>query len=88
MSEASIPDRLGYAPPARREHVPLAIVYMIGATIVFAASSAASKWLVASYPVGEVLFTRTAVALLILSLFITAADRACGVSHTGGRASM
>ncbi len=70
MSEASIPDRLGYAPPARREHVPLAIVYMIGATIVFAASSAASKWLVASYPVGEVLFTRTAVALIIMSLFI------------------
>ena len=65
MSEASIPDRLGYAPPARREHVPLAIVYMIGATIVFAASSAASKWLVATYPVGEVLFTRTAVALIV-----------------------
>jgi drug/metabolite transporter (DMT)-like permease len=70
VSEASVPDRLGCAPPARREHVPLAIVYMIGATIVFAASSAASKWLVASYPVGEVLFTRTAVALLVMSLFI------------------
>jgi drug/metabolite transporter (DMT)-like permease len=70
VSEASVPDRLGYAPPARREHVPLAIAYMIGATIVFAASSAASKWLVASYPVGEVLFTRTAVALLVMSLFI------------------
>jgi drug/metabolite transporter (DMT)-like permease len=70
VSEASIPDRLASAPPARREHVPLAIVYMIGATAVFAASSAASKWLVASYPVGEVLFTRTAVALLACSLFI------------------
>jgi drug/metabolite transporter (DMT)-like permease len=70
VSEASIPDRLGYAPAARREHVPLAIVYMIGATAVFAASSAASKWLVESYPIGEVLFTRTAAALLACSLFI------------------
>jgi drug/metabolite transporter (DMT)-like permease len=43
---------------------------MLGATIVFAASSAASKWLVARYPVGEVLFTRTVVALLTCALFI------------------
>ena len=56
--------------PMRREHVPLGILYMVGATIVFAASSAVSKWLVASYPVGEVLFTRTAVALLTCALFI------------------
>ncbi|MET0633468.1 MAG: DMT family transporter, partial [Xanthobacteraceae bacterium] len=70
MSEASIPDRLAAAPPARREHVPLAILYMVGATLVFAASSAASKWLVATYPIGEVLFTRTAVALTTLALFI------------------
>src|SRR5215471_14643406 len=55
---------------ARREHVPLGILYMVGATIVFAASSAVSKWLVASYPVGEVLFTRTAVALVTCALFI------------------
>jgi drug/metabolite transporter (DMT)-like permease len=56
--------------PARREHVPLAIVYMIAATIMFAASSAASKWLVESYPVGEVLFTRTVVALVACAVFI------------------
>lgn len=56
--------------PARREHVPLAILYMVGATLVFSMSSAASKWLVASYPIGEVLFTRTAVALTTLALFI------------------
>jgi drug/metabolite transporter (DMT)-like permease len=43
---------------------------MIGATIMFAGSSAASKWLVASYPVGEVLFTRTAVSLVACALFI------------------
>jgi len=55
---------------ARREHVPLGILYMVGATIVFALSSAVSKWLVASYPVGEVLFTRTAFALATCAVFI------------------
>ena len=58
------------APAARRERIPLAILYMVGATIVFAGSSAASKWLVATYPVGEVLFTRTFSALIALGLFI------------------
>src|SRR5439155_19966121 len=61
--------------PERREHVPLGILYMVSATVLFAASSAASKWLVASYPIGEVLFTRTAVALVTCALFI--------VPHTG-----
>ena len=70
MTQASNPDWRISAHPARREHVPLAILYMIGATIVFAASSAVSKWLVASYPIGEVLFTRTAVALVTCSIFI------------------
>jgi drug/metabolite transporter (DMT)-like permease len=60
----------GRTAPARKEHVPLAILYMVGATIVFSASSAASKWLVASYPIGEVLFTRTAVALITVALFV------------------
>jgi drug/metabolite transporter (DMT)-like permease len=59
MSETS--DLIVSAKPQRREHVPLGIVYMI---------SAVSKWLVASYPIGEVLFTRTAVALLTCALFI------------------
>ena len=53
-----------------REHVPLAILYMNVATFVFAASSAASKWLVQSYPIGEVLFTRTLVSLIVCSIFI------------------
>jgi len=73
MSEAS--SLIVPAKPARREHVPLGILYMVSATIVFAVSSAISKWLVASYPVGEVLFTRTSVALLTCALFI--------LPHTG-----
>src|SRR6266508_3515700 len=68
MSEAS--GLIVSAKPQRREHVPLGIVYMIGATILFAASSAVSKWLVASYPIGEVLFTRTGIALITCALFI------------------
>jgi drug/metabolite transporter (DMT)-like permease len=55
---------------SRQEHVPLGILYMVGATIVFSASSACSKWLVASYPAGEVLFTRSVVSLATLALFI------------------
>jgi drug/metabolite transporter (DMT)-like permease len=54
----------------RQEHVPLGILYMVGATIVFSASSACSKWLVATYPAGEVLFTRSLVSLIACALFI------------------
>src|SRR5262245_25079775 len=43
---------------------------MVGATIVFAVSSATSKWLVDIYPVGEVLFTRTAISFLACAAFI------------------
>jgi len=67
MSEAS--SLIAPAKPVRREHVPLGILYMIAATVVFAASSAVSKWLVASYPIGEVLFTRTLVAFVTCALF-------------------
>jgi drug/metabolite transporter (DMT)-like permease len=65
QSDVLVPDRA-----ARREHVPLAILYMLGATIMFSASSAVSKWLVAHYPIGEVLFTRTLVALVTCAIFI------------------
>ena len=68
MSEAS--SLIAPAKPAQREHIPLGILYMVAATVVFAASSAVSKWLVESYPIGEVLFTRTLVALLTCALFI------------------
>jgi drug/metabolite transporter (DMT)-like permease len=70
VNEASSPDVTAPAKSARREHIPLGIAYMIAATILFAASSAVSKWLVGTYPVGEVLFTRTAVALITCALFI------------------
>jgi drug/metabolite transporter (DMT)-like permease len=56
--------------PIRREHIPLAILYMIGATLLFSGTSAASKWLIETYPIGEVLFTRVLVSLLACSLVI------------------
>jgi drug/metabolite transporter (DMT)-like permease len=47
------------AASGRVENVPSGIVMMIAATLLFAAASAASKWLVGVYPVGEVLFLRS-----------------------------
>jgi drug/metabolite transporter (DMT)-like permease len=43
----------------RTDDVPLGILMMIVATVLFAGASAASKWLVADYPIGEVLFLRS-----------------------------
>jgi len=54
----------------RQERIPQAIFYMIGAGAAFAISSAFSKWLVATYPVGEVLFGRNIVSLTLFSAFI------------------
>lgn len=69
----------------RSEDVPRGIVLMIVATVLFAGASAASKWLVGIYPVGEVLFLRslsslTACAVVMLpvtglSVFVTRRPR-------------
>src|SRR5947209_14022656 len=66
--------RVASAPSARREHIPLAIFFMIASGAVFNCANAASKWLVASYPIGEVLFSRSLVALLTMALFILPAS--------------
>jgi len=54
----------------RAERIPLGIICTLAATILFAGSSALSKWLVATYPIGEMLFVRTAAALVGSSLVI------------------
>jgi drug/metabolite transporter (DMT)-like permease len=51
-------------PTGRADNVPSGIVMMIIATVLFAGASAASKWLVAEYPVGEVLFLRSLSSLI------------------------
>ena len=69
-------DKSTYPPPRagkdkeRAERIPLGIAYMLIATILFAGSSALSKWLVATYPIGEMLFVRAATALIGSSLVI------------------
>jgi drug/metabolite transporter (DMT)-like permease len=56
-------------PPVRQERIPQAIMLMVAAGVIFSFSSAASKWLVATYPVGEVLFSRVFVSLIVFSAF-------------------
>jgi drug/metabolite transporter (DMT)-like permease len=56
--------------PARADRVPLGIAYMLGATLMFSASLAVSKWLVADYSFAEVLFFRNVGSLAICALLI------------------
>jgi drug/metabolite transporter (DMT)-like permease len=58
------------APPARQEHIPRAIAYVVAAGAIFSFSTAASKWLVQTYPVGEVLFTRVFISFLVFGAFL------------------
>ena len=44
--------------PARTDRVPLGILFMLAATVMFALCSAISKWQVATYSVVEVLIFR------------------------------
>jgi drug/metabolite transporter (DMT)-like permease len=79
----------------RSDDVPRGIVCMVIATILFAGASAASKWLVGVYPVGEVLCLRSFASLIAgaamilpvsgLSAFVTRRPRdhlARGVSQS------
>jgi len=54
----------------RQERIPLAIGYMVAAGVLFGMTSAASKWLAETYPVGEVLFARNLGGLIACALFI------------------
>ena len=69
-AEAGTQPSVSPARIARRDHIPLAIFYMIASGAVFNCANAASKWLIASYPIGEVLFVRTATALITMGIFI------------------
>lgn len=59
------------APSIKRvDNVPRGILFMIGATLLLAMSSAISKWLVEFYPIGEVMFFRSFSSLAICAAFI------------------
>jgi drug/metabolite transporter (DMT)-like permease len=54
----------------RVDDVPRGILFMIAATVLFAISSAIAKWLVAIYPVGEVMFVRSLSSFLVCAVVI------------------
>lgn len=69
MTADSSADRPVPKPPARQERIPHAIAYVVSAGAIFSFSSAASKWLVQTYPVGEVLFGRVFISFILFSAF-------------------
>src|SRR5438552_13307313 len=56
------------------------IGFMLVAVFPFALNSAAGKWLVAKYPVGEFMLIRAALTLLLLSPFVWRAGRVAFVN--------
>ncbi len=54
----------------RKDNVPLGILCMIVATILFALMHALAKLQVASYPVGEVMFLRSFFSLLVCAVVV------------------
>ena len=55
---------------ARQNHVVHGILFMIAATVMFAISNALAKWVVAIYPVGEVMFARSLTSCIVASAFM------------------
>jgi drug/metabolite transporter (DMT)-like permease len=58
------------APFIRIDKVPLGILYMLGATLMFAISSALAKWQIETNPVVEVLFFRSIAGLAVVAVLI------------------
>jgi drug/metabolite transporter (DMT)-like permease len=56
--------------PLRTDRVPLGVVYMLGATVMFAVSSALAKWQLETYPFVEVLLFRAIGSLAICAALI------------------
>jgi drug/metabolite transporter (DMT)-like permease len=53
-----------------KEDVPQGILCMIAATVGFAVMHALSKWLIAAYPIGEVMFSRSFVSFIVCAAFV------------------
>lgn len=56
--------------PPRADRVQRGILFMVAATVLFAASSALAKWQVARYSFAEVLFFRAVVSLVVCAAMI------------------
>lgn len=63
-------DRVEHRASLRADRIPLGILFMLGATVMFALSSALSKWQVASYSFVEVLFFRAVASLVTCGALI------------------
>jgi len=70
------PPSIPSAATGRRSTVLAGIGFMLVAVFLFALNSAAGKWLVAKYPVGEFMLIRSCFTLLFLSPFIWHTGRA------------
>ena len=68
------------SPAAGRAAALAGIGFMLVAVFLFGLNSAAGKWLVAKYPVGEFMLIRAALTLLLLSPVIWRAGRAAFVN--------
>lgn len=67
---ATVSTAIDKSAAGRDNHVVRGIMFMIGATVMFAISNALSKWVVAIYPVGEVMFSRSLSSLIVCSTFM------------------
>ena len=64
------PNQAVEIPRVQNDHVVRGIMLMIGATVMLATSNALSKWVVAIYPVGEVMFSRSFSSLIVCATFM------------------
>src|SRR5829696_1953239 len=55
---------------ARLNQIPRGIAYMVASTVMFAGGNAAVKWLLETYPLGEVAFGRTLFAFLTVAVIV------------------
>jgi drug/metabolite transporter (DMT)-like permease len=53
-----------------QDNVPRGILFMIASTLLLAVSNALAKWLVAIYPIGEVMFFRSFSSLVVCAAFV------------------
>ena len=70
LGPALTTDSLDQRASLRADRIPLGILFMLGATVMFALSSALSKWQVAEYSFIEVLFFRAIASLVTCAALI------------------
>jgi drug/metabolite transporter (DMT)-like permease len=70
IDEGANPGRTASLQGKPADNVLLGIGFMIGSTVLFAATAALAKWLAALYPVGEVMFFRSASSLAVCSAVV------------------